>query len=375
MANDTCSEHGLERCPLCRRRGAGGRRHLLLAAAVVGVGFTGILLHLLPGPSSKPAVASDAPDSPSGAAQNTTGRPEAPCNRPATLKWMVELTRAGEHQRVVAESEGFIARCGEFDQLRHRALHSLKALSRWDEAIAHATALMEKHPYDKDYPVWRAQIWEQKGDLARAAADFRLSLSNQPRMVQIPFNLSGLLEKLGKPCEAILPIEQFLHFHDQYRTSPKVMRRLQKLRQHPSCADRRAKGSEVLRFTPGGPSIRAQLRVNGKTVPAIIDTGASYIALTQKAADKLGVDASTGRKLRLGVVGGVHEGRLVMLDKVAVGRATAQRVEAVVVDRLGGDMEALVGLSFLSRFQVTMDAEEGVLRLKSATPAHAQATP
>ena len=60
---------------------------------------------------------------------------------------------------------------------------------------------------------------------------------------------------------------------------------------------------------------------------------------------------------------GVALARLTRLDSLALQGATADGVEAAVIDGLPGDIDGLLGLSFLTRFDFHLDAAAGRLRL------------
>ena len=62
-------------------------------------------------------------------------------------------------------------------------------LSEWDAAIADVTKLIEQRPNDKDYPWWRAQLHEQKGELEEAARDYERAIFIEPKITNIPFHL------------------------------------------------------------------------------------------------------------------------------------------------------------------------------------------
>lgn len=92
----------------------------------------------------------------------------------------------------------------------------------------------------------------------------------------------------------------------------------------------------------------ADVQINGTTVRALIDTGASGIALSRDDARSAGIGTSIGMNdvVGRGASGDVH-GEYVKLDSVSLGHRRAEGLEAVVLD--SGDM-TLLGQDFLSRF-------------------------
>ncbi len=99
-----------------------------------------------------------------------------------------------------------------------------------------------------------------------------------------------------------------------------------------------------------------KFRMNGKPVQALVDTGATTVAIGESMARKLGITLSP-KDFRTPVqtANGTIRVATVMLDSVEVGRIRVNKVQAAVLpdDALGG---ALVGMSFLNKlksFQVS----------------------
>ncbi len=100
--------------------------------------------------------------------------------------------------------------------------------------------------------------------------------------------------------------------------------------------------------------------INGKSVQFLVDTGATTVALSQREADRLGLDWRSGRPTLSGTANGVVTVHQVTLDSVRVGAVELYRIAAVVVP---AEMPmVLLGNSFLDRFALRRDAD--VLRLE-----------
>lgn len=92
----------------------------------------------------------------------------------------------------------------------------------------------------------------------------------------------------------------------------------------------------------------ADVSINNVPVHALVDTGASGIALSRDDARRAGIATSAGMYgvVGEGASGDVH-GEFVTIDNVTLGSTSASGMEAVVLD--SGNM-TLLGQSFLSRF-------------------------
>jgi aspartyl protease family protein len=105
----------------------------------------------------------------------------------------------------------------------------------------------------------------------------------------------------------------------------------------------------------------ADVKINGTSIHALVDTGASGIALSREDARKAGLATSIGMD---NVVGrgadGDVRGEYVMLDRVSLGHKEAEGMSAVV---LNSGEQSLLGQSFLSKFDtVEIKGDRMVLR-------------
>ena len=105
----------------------------------------------------------------------------------------------------------------------------------------------------------------------------------------------------------------------------------------------------------------ADVEINGTPVRALVDTGATGIALSREDARSAGLAVSIGMP---GVVGrgadGDVRGEYVTLDRVTLGHRTAERMDAVV---LNAGEQTLLGQDFLSKFEsVEIKGDRMVLR-------------
>jgi aspartyl protease family protein len=118
-------------------------------------------------------------------------------------------------------------------------------------------------------------------------------------------------------------------------------------------------GNTIVLPAGRGGHFFVQAAVNGTTVPFLVDTGATSVALSIAHAQAIGLKLDNAKVGWGNTANGPVMVRVVMLDSVRVGDVVVYNVEAVV---LPAPMEhALLGNSFLSRFQ--MVRENDVLRL------------
>ena len=99
-----------------------------------------------------------------------------------------------------------------------------------------------------------------------------------------------------------------------------------------------------LRRGPDG-HFYADAQVNGTTIRFLVDTGASVVVLSQRDAQRAGIQLPAERSVAMGV-GGPIEVVPVTLDRVAVGGIEARAVQAAVAEELP---VSLLGQSYLQR--------------------------
>jgi clan AA aspartic protease (TIGR02281 family) len=98
--------------------------------------------------------------------------------------------------------------------------------------------------------------------------------------------------------------------------------------------------------------------INGAGGNFLLDTGATYVAVTSAFASKARLDMESGTQLSMKTVGGTAFADLAYASTVAVGKAEAQGVAVAVVrgtrDPFGDRLDGLLGMSFLARFKLNV---------------------
>ncbi len=99
-------------------------------------------------------------------------------------------------------------------------------------------------------------------------------------------------------------------------------------------------------------------------VDMIVDTGATTVVLPMSVAARLGFDAAALREAHANTAAGQVSVRLATLPAVRVGAAEVEGVTTMfIADAAIGD-KALLGMSFLKHFRLTMDDAAGMIHLR-----------
>jgi aspartyl protease family protein len=104
--------------------------------------------------------------------------------------------------------------------------------------------------------------------------------------------------------------------------------------------------------------------INGLTVPFLIDTGASSVALNAAEARRLGIDFRvSGTPTTVGTASGMVRAWAVMLDTVKLGSLELRNVGAVVLEGNAPE-HVLLGMTCLSRLEIDNNGRLMTLRKK-----------
>lgn len=121
-------------------------------------------------------------------------------------------------------------------------------------------------------------------------------------------------------------------------------------------------GSVKLKAGPGGHYV-ADFKMNGKSVTALVDTGASSVAINKSTAKRLGLNVSP-KDFIYGVstANGETKAARATIREIQIGRIKVRDVDAMILDDRALD-GTLLGMTFLSRLD-SFGVTDGDLILK-----------
>lgn len=95
----------------------------------------------------------------------------------------------------------------------------------------------------------------------------------------------------------------------------------------------------------------AEFRMNGKSVTALVDTGASMVAINKTTARKLGINVGPADfKYEVSTANGTAKVAAAVIREIQIGRVKVRDVEAAVLDDKALD-GTLLGMTFLKRLE------------------------
>lgn len=123
-----------------------------------------------------------------------------------------------------------------------------------------------------------------------------------------------------------------------------------------------------MRFDPASSVIvvDAELRASHSAISTLVlDTGASYLVISWKLVNALGITIDPKRTIQTTTATTVETVPQVRIPSVSVIGKTLKNVEAIVKDLpQETHVDGLLGLSFLKNFKLTIDFKKGLLSLE-----------
>lgn len=116
--------------------------------------------------------------------------------------------------------------------------------------------------------------------------------------------------------------------------------------------------------TAGGNFMVDTTLNGGVKARLMVDTGASLVTISEQLAKKIGFRKSYGSaEIPFSTAGGVVWMPMIALDQLTIGEASLGHVVASVNDQMG-DLDGLLGMSFLGDFRVEMDKARSQMILR-----------
>jgi clan AA aspartic protease (TIGR02281 family) len=124
-------------------------------------------------------------------------------------------------------------------------------------------------------------------------------------------------------------------------------------------------GKIIIRFSPDSGQIRAKGVLNNLLNQNFaVDTGASMVTIPSSAAKALGLDTRSAPRRKVITAGGVIEAPEVILDALEFNGWVEYDVTAYIIDLPEQTGLGLLGLNYLNRFRMDVNAASGELTLE-----------
>lgn len=285
------------------------------------------------------------------------------CDREAALALAEALKQASYRREAAQALVRFSDNCSGFVDGLRRAANLLLDLSDWPAAAAVADKIIAEQPHSDNGYYLRALANDKAGKLNGAIDDYLTAIAlfgNKERISSAAyFAASRAYEKLGQHCDAIVPLEAWIAVNPLRNDDSRTQAVIGALRGKGQCAEKAFAVDEVVPITRSGQVVTVAATVNGTKGTFIIDTGATFVSLRQSFAERARIAVDPTSKVRLHTAGGIVEARRGKAALIELRRVQATEVPVVVqsdaTGSYGARIDGLLGMSFLARFDVTID--------------------
>src|SRR5262249_53086541 len=215
------------------------------------------------------------------------------CDRQGIFDLARALQTAGYRREAAKVDVTFSGMCGGYAPSLRRAANVLLKFSDFGGAETASSKLIELEPlYDNGYYL-RALARDGSGLAEKALDDYVTTIElvgDKDGIVSTPyFNMARLYEKLGRFCDAILPIEAWVSLNHKYDTSQTraiIATYMTKGR----CATGTRGSAEVFAVTRPNAIVNLPVAINGTRGTLVLDTGATFVSLKNSFAQRASVE-------------------------------------------------------------------------------------
>jgi clan AA aspartic protease (TIGR02281 family) len=295
-----------------------------------------------------------------------------PCDKAAIVKFAEALKTAGYKREAAMSLTGFSDACnGDVKSLRSAANIYL-GISDYHAVIDVATQLIKLEPFADNGYYLRALGYDKADIPQKAIDDYTTAIElfgNKERISSVSYVAIALnYEKLGQYCNAAAAIEMWIGNDPARNDNSQSQSIAGKYRTKSQCA--MTVGSEdTFPVSRNGNVAIVPVTINGVKGRFILDTGASFVALNGEFAERAKIDVDNQTRILMHTANGAvlaKRGRASMVEL----RSLQSKDVAVVVPEdaktaFMSGVDGLLGMSFLSRFDIKIEGQKIRVRGRS----------
>jgi clan AA aspartic protease (TIGR02281 family) len=288
-----------------------------------------------------------------------------PCDRLAIVKLGLVLGNVGRRREAATAQLGFSAACGGHVPSLKSAARILLDLSDHAGATAAASGLIKLEPFDVSGYNLRAVAHDRGGSPKKAIDDYLTTIEMSENKGNLPsdiyFAVARNYERLGQFCDAESSVETWVALNPARNNSSRTQAIIADYTAKGRCESPGSRAEEVFRFPPQKNVVRLPVTVNGVRGTFILDTGATFVSFGEAFAQKAKVQIDQDSKLRMHTANGIVDAKRGRATTVQLRSLQAKDVAVAVHDQVRGSfgdgVDGLLGMSFLSRFKVSIDTQ------------------
>ncbi len=297
-----------------------------------------------------------------------------PCDRTAIADLGQALLKEGYRREAANAHVRFSEICKGHTLSLQTAANILLDLSDYAAAVTVATQLIALVPYGDNGYYLRAVAHDRAGEPQKAIDDYVTAIElfgSREKISSVSYlGIARNHEKLGQFCDAILAIESWVALNPVRNDTSQTRAIIATYRSKGGCTILDKSNEVVIPITRRGDVVTLSVVINGVTGILILDTGATYVALTGDFAQKAKAQVDQNSIIKMRTANGIADGKRGRANSIRVRSLETKDVPIVVMatEKLsfGPRVDGLLGMSFLSRFNLSMDSTNVRLRKRAA---------
>jgi clan AA aspartic protease (TIGR02281 family) len=296
------------------------------------------------------------------------------CDQSAIGNLGTALEKAGYRREAAIAHVTFSETCGGHAPSLRAAASVLLKLSDYKTAEAVASDLIKLEPFNSSGYYLRGFAHDRSGSPKKAIDDYITAnelFGNKDKMPSAGyFGLARSYEKLGQFCDAITSIETWVSLNPARNDTTQTRAMIAEYTAKGRCELATSSGEEVFPVARQGSVVKLPVTINGVRGNLILDTGATFVSLKSAFAQKAKLQVDQDSTVRLHTANGVSDGKRGRAATIQLRSLLAKDVPVVVQNdgqgTYGEGIDGLLGMSFLSRFNLTIDTQ--AVRISTRKP-------
>jgi clan AA aspartic protease (TIGR02281 family) len=286
------------------------------------------------------------------------------CDQQAIVDLGKALESAGYRRDAATAHTSFSATCGGHAPSLRTAVNILLGLSDYESAVTVAGHLIALEPFNDNGYFLRALAYERRGAPQKAIDDYTTAIElfgNKQTISSVSYlGMARAYEKLGQFCDAITPIETWVALNPARNDTSQTRAIIATYRGKGKCAPAATPSEEAFPVPRPNNVVNLPVMINGTRGIFLLDTGATFVSMKNSFAQKAKVVVDPDSSVRLHTANGMTTGKRGRAETIQLRMLQAKDVPVVVQDDVKGSygegVDGLLGMTFLSRFKVIVDA-------------------
>lgn len=282
----------------------------------------------------------------------------APDDADKADRYVAMLEDFGKYEKAIETEKKLLAMRPNDAMLKRQAAWLFEQVGDHKTALSLIRDAVKADPNEEHGWYTYGKMLNDMGKSTEAVQVLKQGLKKCPESNEIYYEIGLILSASKRPYEAVAPLKKAIELagEDGDADAEDLLKRLNKAAGKPLY---------LVKLQKVGMSFFADVVINEKIrTKLVLDSGATSVVISKDVATRSGVNLASAPDKEFDSVTGSGVAKEVTLSSIRVGDAKISDVRALVHDMPSQNGEAgLLGMTFLSHFKFTLDAEHSTLWL------------